>query len=89
MLHKLEDEFYLICKEIIEENKSLAEWAEIESDDLFRSGNYEGGFDSTEMAFCFSVFINGEEFFFQLSLDSIRNADQNLLTAVEIEKGKY
>ena len=89
MLHKLEDKFYLISKEIIEENKSLAEWAEIESDDLFQSGNYEGGFDSTEMEFCFSVFINEEEYSFQLSLDAIKEINQNLLTEVEIEKAEH
>ena len=86
MLHKLEAEFYLICKEIIKENKTLAAWAEIESDDLFQSGNYEGGFDSTEMEFCFRVFVNSNEFWFQLSLDSVRKVNQNLLTEIEINK---
>jgi hypothetical protein len=33
---------------IIAESKSLDEWAAIESDDMFQSGELRGGFDATE-----------------------------------------
>jgi hypothetical protein len=55
LVHKLEKDFFLISKEIVLQNKTIREWAEIESDDMFQIGNYEGGFDNTEMAFCFKV----------------------------------
>jgi len=71
MILKFEEEFYEICKEIIAENKSIEEWAEIESDDQFQSAIYEGGFDATEMAFCFSVYIEKQEYWFQLPLTQI------------------
>ena len=61
-----------IFRKIVEENKSNDEWAEVESDDMFQTVHYSGGFDATEMAFCFSHFDpNGGEFWFQLSLDEV------------------
>jgi hypothetical protein len=62
MTHKINIHFLSICREILREDKAEKEWAEIESDDMFQEENYEGGFDATEMEFCFSVFENGEEF---------------------------
>lgn len=36
----------------------------IESDDMFQTQNYVGGFDATEMSFCFSYFdANRDEFY--------------------------
>ena len=58
---------------ILAENKTESEWAEIESDDMFQSDHYSGGFDATEMAFCFSFFDeDGIEFWFQIPLEEIR-----------------
>ncbi len=72
MTHQFEKEFYIIADEIIKENKSLDEWAEIESCDMFQEGNYVGGFDSVEMEFTFSYYSNDDdEYWFQLSLDDI------------------
>ncbi len=84
MIHKFEEEFYEICKEIIAENKSIEEWAEIESDDQFQSVIYEGGFDATEMAFCFSVYIEKQEYWFQLPLKSIHKIHSKNITEIEI-----
>jgi hypothetical protein len=89
MLHKFENEFYQICEEIILENKSISQWAAIESDDMFQSGKYEGGFDATGMEFCFSVFVNNVEYWFQLSLDSIQEINKKNITEVQISKADW
>jgi len=52
----IDDEFLTLCEQILKEGLSLEEWREIESDDMFQSPHYEGGFDATEDAFCFSYF---------------------------------
>ena len=58
--------FVEICSQIIELNKSLEEWMRVESDDYFQTESYEGGFDATEKAFCFSYYTpSGEEYWFQ------------------------
>lgn len=62
-------EFRTICKEIIDENLSEAEWSEVESDDMFQTNLFEGGFDTTENAFTFSYFTDGKEYWFQLTLE--------------------
>jgi len=70
--HRLKKEFKIITDKIITENKSLPEWEEIESDDMFQTDIYVGGFDGTEMEFCFSVFEeDGNEYWFQISIDDI------------------
>jgi hypothetical protein len=89
MTHKIIFYFLSICREILEENKSENEWAEIESDDMFQEGNYEGCFDATEMEFCFSVFENGEEFWFQFPLNKIQSFIENVETEIEIVKAGY
>jgi hypothetical protein len=74
----------IFCKEIIAENKTVAEWAEIESDDMFQAGRYEGGFDATGMEFCFSVCIDDVEYWFELSLDTIYKINDKAITAIEV-----
>lgn len=62
------NEFKAICSEIISLAKTDEEWAAIESDDMFQSQHYIGGFDATELAFCFSYFDpEGIEYWFQLT----------------------
>lgn len=51
-------ELFEIFQAIIGENKTAAEWAEIEADDMFQSKHYRGGFDATETAFCFSFYAD-------------------------------
>ncbi len=66
------DELRSILKQIFDEQKTADEWAEIESDDMFQSESFDGGFDATEQAFCFSYYDdNGDEFWFQLTLPEI------------------
>lgn len=71
MIHEVNADFINICREIIAENKTIEEWIEIESDDMFQKGDYVGGFDGTEEEFCFSVYIDGKEYWFQVSLEKV------------------
>lgn len=68
---EIDDELKSLLRQMQLERKSAIEWAEIESDDLLQSEHYRGGFDTTEMAFCFSLFRNQKEYWFQFSLSDI------------------
>ena len=73
-----------ICAEILEAERSLHEWAKRESDDEFQRGPYVGGFDATEMAFCFSYCPgDGSELWFQLSLDDVRAVAEGRTTEIQ------
>lgn len=63
------EEFVEIAKAIVASNRSLAQWAELESDDEFQTKQYCGGFDADEQAFCFSYYSDLREFWFQVSLE--------------------
>ncbi len=81
---KISEEFIDICKEIHEENKSKEGWAETESDDMFQTENYCGGYDADEEAFCFSFYDNnGSEYWFQLNLDEIEKVIGGTLNALD------
>lgn len=80
----VDDEFLTICEQILKENLSLEEWREIESDDMFQSQRYEGGFDATEDAFCFSYYnSDGSELWFQLELAQITKIVAGNLRSIE------
>jgi len=83
MKHILTDDFLLVCNRILDENKTLEQWALIESDDMFQEGDYVGGFDATEMEFCFSVTENSREYWFQLSLQEIEEISTGKKNEVE------
>lgn len=69
---QITEEFEDICRQILVESKREEEWALIESDDMFQTKNYVGGFDATEMAFCFSYYdVNRCEFWFQCTLAQV------------------
>ena len=51
-----DSEFRKLCAQIVAEALPEASWAERESDDMFRTRHYSGGYDATESAFCFSHF---------------------------------
>lgn len=82
MTHEFEKEFFLIVDQIIQENKSLDDWDEIASCDMFQEGNYVGGFESTEMEFTFSYYSNDNEYWFQLSLDEMFKVKNGELRSV-------
>ena len=65
-------EFQDICSSIVTQHRSLGEWRAIESDDMFQSEHFCGGFNATEDAFCFSHYsTDGSEFWFQLTLNDV------------------
>ena len=88
MIHKFEEEFFKICSEIIAENKSPQEWREIESDDMFQYKMYEGGFDGDDMKFCFAVYIEDQEYWFQISLETVQKIHDNTITEIEVKQAK-
>ncbi len=73
-----------ICRNIQEYNWSPEKWIQYESDDMFQIGDYQGGFDAIEKAFCFSVFIEDIEYWFQLTLDEVHKIVDGSLTTVNI-----
>ena len=68
----IEEELKGICKDILAENKSEQQWAEIESDDMFQTAMFCGGYDADENEFCFSYFSSDDnEYWFQISLSDV------------------
>ena len=51
MYLKIDNEFKNICKQILDYDKKLSERVLIESDDMFQTDNYCGGFDTIENEF--------------------------------------
>jgi hypothetical protein len=83
----IDEEFLTLCEQILKEGLSLGEWREIESDDMFQSPHYEGGFDATEDAFCFSYFdANDGELWFQLTLSEIMEAVAGKIKSIEARR---
>ncbi len=77
---KVDLELKDICEEILKENKTMSEWALIESSDMFQSKHFIGGYDATEEAFCFSYYDDqGKEFWFQFTLDQAKEIIDNKL----------
>ncbi len=81
---KPDDELRKICSQIVDAQRSEKQWAEIESDDMFQSPNYSGGFDADENEFCFSLYRAGKELWFQLTLDEATKVAKGQ-SAVDIE----
>ncbi|MGH1441766.1 MAG: hypothetical protein ACRBBR_16755 [Cellvibrionaceae bacterium] len=73
-----------IFRLILQEDKSANEWAEIESDDMFQEGDYIGGYDSDEEAFCFSYFSDEGEYWFQVTIGEIKKAVNGELSELEL-----
>lgn len=84
MEYKVDQEFIDLCKKIKAEGKTLSEWAEVESDDMFQSGKYVGGFDADEEEFCFSVYLDDGEHWFQISLEHIEGIANGSMNTVDI-----
>jgi len=87
---EVDQEFIEICQQILGENKSFEEWDELESDDMFQSQKYCGGYDATEQAFTFSYFErSGKEWWFQVPYEdiaSICNGELKYFDLREAEK---
>jgi hypothetical protein len=80
----VDEELRNIARRISQQGRQLEDWRAIESDDMFQTEHYIGGFDATEDAFCFSFCpAAGREHWFQFSLDdAVRIADGHLTTLV-------
>jgi predicted PP-loop superfamily ATPase len=77
----IDEQLLSICSDILKENLSVEEWAEIESDDMFQTENYEGGFDGTEKEFVFS-FYDDNEYWFQMTLQQVKEVSSGQLKSV-------
>jgi len=71
MKHIIDETLISIFKSILGEGRSLDEWAEVESDDMFQKEPYIGGYDADEEAFCFSYFGGKSEYWFQVTMSEI------------------
>ena len=57
----------------------------MESCDMFQEAPYVGGFESIENAFCFSVYDeDGTEYWFQLTLEEIKQVANGTKTMVDV-----
>jgi len=84
----IDDEFLTHCEQILE-GLSVEQWREIESDDMFQSPHYEGGFDATEDAFCFSYFDSDHgELWFPLTLSEIKEAVAGEIKSIEARRAR-
>ncbi|MCV6629882.1 MAG: hypothetical protein OIF50_08490 [Flavobacteriaceae bacterium] len=89
MKHKIKDSLKEICEEIIKENKTIEQWSEIESSDMFQNEDYNGGFDAIEEEFCFSLYEANKEYWFQFSLEDatkIASGELALIMVREADK---
>ena len=84
MQHFFEPAFYEICREIIENDLEEEEWMDVESPDMFQNHPYIGGFEAIENAFCFSVYVNGGEYWFQLPLSDVFLIANGVKKSIEI-----
>ena len=84
----VDDELRAICRDLIAEGFSESGWADRESDDWVQSDHYQGGYDATEEAFCFSRYDGDDEVWFQFTLAeaaAIANGDVAQLPARHAE----
>lgn len=84
----VDEQLLSICKDILKENLTIKEWTEIESDDMFQTENYEGGFDGTEKEFVFS-FYGDKEYWFQMTLEQVKEIASGQLNSVSGIQADY
>jgi len=77
-------QFFLIVDQIIQENKSLEDWDEIASCDMFEAVYYVGGFEFTEMEFAFSYYLNDNVFWFELWLHEMFKVKNGVWRSVQL-----
>lgn len=71
------------AQEIVRRGWTEKQWSEHESDDEFQAERVEGGFDATEMAFCFSVYDEDErEWWVQLTMPAVEALAAGSVTEV-------
>jgi hypothetical protein len=68
-------------------NLSIDEWRLIESDDMFQTSHFCGGFDAIENAFCFSYYDKErKEFWFQIDLEEAQHIVTGTKTSILLRK---
>ncbi|WP_051327232.1 hypothetical protein [Desulfatibacillum aliphaticivorans] len=66
------------------------EWTGIESDDMFQTASFCGGYDADENAFCFSFFSkSGKEYWFQLTIKEITDISNRKVETIEVRAADY
>jgi hypothetical protein len=82
-----DDDLRAICRKIVAEEKSMAEWDRIESDDMFQLGAFVGGYDACEQEFTFSYYdASNKEWWLSFSLpiaEKIARGDEHWLDLFE------
>lgn len=79
------DELTRIAQQIVARGWTEHEWADRESDDEFQTSAVVGGFDTTEMAFTFSIYDEERtEWWAQLSLDEMHSLAQGRLADIPL-----
>ncbi len=70
MIIPLSDELIDICEAIADQAYTPAQWARLESDDMFQGVDVVGGYDASEKAFTFSYYDSDDkEWWFQLTTE--------------------
>lgn len=76
-----------ICREIVAEGKTDAEWAAVEAGDWFQTDTVTGGYEADEHAFTFSVHTaDGEELWVTLTLAQAAGVARGELGVVEARR---
>lgn len=82
---QIDEELIEICQQIKSENKSVEEWREIESSDMFQTAHYCGGFESDEAVFTFSYYsTEGEELWLYLELEQVMQIIEGKITEITV-----
>ena len=80
------DAFRSICQQIQDHDRTLEQWAEHESDDMFQAGGFKGGFNPMESEFCFSYHdAEKREHWVQLPLTDVPRILSGELSELEVE----
>ena len=84
MKYAIPEDLVLICHDILHENKTEAEWGKVESDDVFQTERFVGGFDAVEQEFCFSFYEQGTEYWVQVSLKQVRDIVDGSVNTINV-----
>jgi hypothetical protein len=82
----IDDDLRSICQKIQDADRTLEQWAEHESDDMFQAGGFKGGFNPMESEFCFSYHdAEGKEHWIQLPLGDVAKILSGNMSEIEGE----
>jgi hypothetical protein len=86
---KVDEELTGICREIMSEGKTEAEWAEVEASDWFQTDKYCGGFDADDREFGFTVMLPDGQFCFGFPLNTAKEIAEGKCTELAIERSPW